>query len=101
MTSRRTFTNITPPDTTRDDEEWRDDALCKRVLPETFFPDKGSSADAQEAKAICGSCSVRNACLEWAMTFPEEYGIWGGLTPDERKELRRTRKRANRDAVAS
>lgn len=41
------------------------------------------------AKALCRECPVRNACLDYALTKPEPYGIWGGLNERERKRLRR------------
>lgn len=41
-----------------------------------------------EAKDICSRCPVRLKCLAVAMERNEEHGIWGGLTPKERQELR-------------
>ena len=61
-------------------------ALCAQTDPEVFFPEKGGSS--KEAKAICSACEVRLECLEWAVTNEEKYGIWGGLTPQEREHLR-------------
>lgn len=37
------------------------------------------------AKAICGGCPARPACLEHAVTYPEPDGIWGGVTAAERR----------------
>jgi len=39
------------------------------------------------AKAICASCPVRRACLEYALQIHEPHGIWGGLNELERKTL--------------
>jgi len=36
------------------------------------------------AKAICASCPVLQACRKQALTLAEPYGIWGGLTEDDR-----------------
>ena len=36
------------------------------------------------AKAICGTCSVRPECLEWALEAKDTWAILGGLTPQER-----------------
>jgi len=46
-----------------------------------------------EAKEICASCPVREACLEYAMARKEPFGIYGGLTAHERHLLRRDRAR--------
>ena len=66
---------------------WQDDALCAQTDPEAFFPDKGSST--REAKAICSACSVRDDCLDFALTHDERFGIWGGMSERERRRLRR------------
>lgn len=41
------------------------------------------------AIALCNVCIEQAACLEWALDHDEQDGIWGGLLPHERKELRR------------
>lgn len=63
-------------------------ALCAQTDPEIFFPNKGDSGSAADAKAICKQCEVQKECLAWAITNGEEYGVWGGLTPKERRSLR-------------
>ena len=72
--------------------EWRARAACRSVDPELFFPtaETGPVHDAQvtAAKAVCAVCPVRVECLDEAlMRIPE--GIAGGLTPQERRRLRR------------
>ena len=69
--------------------EWHKDALCAQTDPEMFFPEGNEST--KEAKKICGQCSVRGDCLEYALKNSETYGIWGGLTTGERARLRRTK----------
>lgn len=71
---------------------WRRWAACQREDPELFFPvgSTGPSlAQITEAKKICARCPVRTACLVFAMTTGQAYGIWGGLTEDERRRIRR------------
>lgn len=68
---------------------WWRRANCAGVDPELFFPDRGAST--REAKAVCAACSVRDECLEDALTNSEKYGIWGGKSERERRRLRRTR----------
>lgn len=48
-----------------------------------------TKADAVEAKALCAACPIRAACAEHAIRHGETDGIWGGLTPAERRTRRR------------
>jgi WhiB family redox-sensing transcriptional regulator len=72
---------------------WQDQALCK-ADPNLFLND-----DCSEAKAICVTCPVRTACLDWAIQHSEEFCIWGGMSPDERKIEVKRRSRAKRRAA--
>jgi len=67
------------------------DAPCQSVDPEIFFPDPTDLIKTREAKTLCGQCNpvAKNDCLTFAMANKIQYGIWGGLTQDERKNLRR------------
>lgn len=62
---------------------------CAEADPEAFFPEKGASNKA--AKRVCMSCEVRVACLEYALSIDEQWGVWGGLSEMERRALRRRR----------
>lgn len=62
-------------------------ALCSQMDPELWFPEPWE--DETPAKLTCGRCPVREACLAHALDANEEYGIWGGLLPEERREMRR------------
>jgi WhiB family redox-sensing transcriptional regulator len=68
-----------------------DDAKCAEVAPDIFFPEFGNNHTRQAVK-ICEECPVRLICLEYALTNEESWGIWGGLTPGQRRRLRRARK---------
>jgi WhiB family redox-sensing transcriptional regulator len=77
---------------------WADQAVCATTDPELWFPDKGAvgyvTADGtreHRAKAICRRCPVLEECREYAIEAAEPYGIWGGLSADERRALRRER----------
>lgn len=37
------------------------------------------------ALALCGTCSVADDCLDYALTHDMRDGVWGGLTPPERR----------------
>ena len=50
---------------------WRNLARCRGVDPEIFHP-VNDDAGADEAKAICAACAVREPCLEYALTTPRE-----------------------------
>jgi WhiB family redox-sensing transcriptional regulator len=82
--------------------DWRDRAACLDVDdPELFFP-IGNTGPALEqlerARAVCASCSVREICLIWAMEHNQDSGVWGGLSEDERRSLKRRAARARRAA---
>jgi WhiB family transcriptional regulator, redox-sensing transcriptional regulator len=71
---------------------WRQRAACRGVDPDIFYP--VSEEDAEEAKAICEACSVREACLEYALAHRERDGVWGGATERERRRMLRQRRRS-------
>lgn len=67
-------------------------------FPEVFFPeDWGKGYDKGEhyfqavrtAKTYCGRCPIRNKCLEYALVANEQAGVWGGMSPAERRAMRR------------
>lgn len=70
---------------------WRQRARCVGYNTELFFPPAGRGADADTARAICSSCSVRRDCLTDALDKVDIYGIRGGLTGEEREDLLRFR----------
>lgn len=68
-------------------------APCRREDPELFFPvGTGSSAQKQikQAKAVCGRCLMRSVCRDWALETGVDDGVWGGLSEDERRALKRS-----------
>lgn len=71
--------------------------LCVEVGTEVFFiEDKDESfgrskqSDYDYAKKVCKSCLHIKECASWAIK-KERHGLWGGLTPSERKAIRRKR----------
>lgn len=70
------------------DTEWMDDANCAEIGMDFFFPEKGG--DVTIAKGICAGCDVANQCLEYAITNGIDHGIWGGLAPAHRRQIRVT-----------
>lgn len=49
---------------------------CHNADPELFFSE--SDEGIAQAKALCGSCPVRNKCLDGALSRQEPCGVWGG-----------------------
>lgn len=65
-------------------KELTSEGACVTEDPKIF--DGETFADIQVAKRICRGCTVQQLCLEYALQT-EEYGIWGGATPEERRAL--------------
>ncbi len=78
---------------------WRNSAACRDTAPDLFFP-VGQTGPAithiANAKAVCSECDVKMECLEYALMTNQDAGIWGGLTEDERRKIRRERRKMNR-----
>jgi WhiB family redox-sensing transcriptional regulator len=77
-----------------EDRPWLRAAACRgREQSCAFYPpmhheSRDERADReQRAKAICMSCPVQSACLEYALGIREPFGIWGGMTEYERKAM--------------
>jgi WhiB family redox-sensing transcriptional regulator len=86
-----------PPAATAGEWDWRKHGNCLGVDPDLFFPERGAST--REAKAVCQGCAVRDECLEHALSRPEKFGIWGGLSERERRRIRRARRLARQAAA--
>ncbi len=69
------------------DQQWLwANALCNDGtgnLVALFFSEQLD--DIARAKAFCGGCPVQEACFEAALVRREPYGVWGGMTEDERE----------------
>lgn len=60
-------------------------AACAEIGGDVWFPDKGESNSA--AKRVCRACEAQAECLQWALDRDEDFGIWGGLSAEERRKL--------------
>jgi WhiB family redox-sensing transcriptional regulator len=76
-----------------DSSAWREFARCRGLSPSLFFPSEEDGEDVAEAQRICAECPVRAQCLERALAGREQYGVWGGTTPRDRRRLLRHRRR--------
>lgn len=86
---------------------WRDHAACRPTpsglnphiripaveLAEAFFEPSNPYTE-ELAKQVCDHCPVRTDCLAEALNDGLDDGIWGGLTAEERRALRRAKTRA-------
>jgi WhiB family redox-sensing transcriptional regulator len=87
---------------------WHRWAACVGTDPEIFYPVGGSDREPQPAgqaaliriaKRMCNGdpeigrepCPVVLECLGYAMARHEKHGIWGGMTYNERNQLRKSR----------
>lgn len=70
--------------------DWQNQAACKGVPHEVFFPDNpgGKESVYNQARGFCEKCSVVDKCLAYAMEFEQgkrdRFGMFGGLSPRER-----------------
>ncbi|MBB5139312.1 WhiB family redox-sensing transcriptional regulator [Thermocatellispora tengchongensis] len=67
---------------------WARRGACRAADPDLFFPLAPSPQQEARAKAICAGCQVLADCRAYALRAGEPDGIWGGLTPEERRRLR-------------
>lgn len=65
---------------------------CQTSDPEAFFPEVGqnfaTTLEQRWAVEICNRCPVKTECGEYAIAANEQWGLWGGLTPRERQQIR-------------
>tara|TARA_B100000902_G_scaffold391752_1_gene442945 strand:- start:2601 stop:2951 length:351 start_codon:yes stop_codon:yes gene_type:complete len=66
---------------------WFDKAKCKEqnIPTDKFFPDRGGTL---EVKYICQNCPVAKPCLEYSFRNSSKFGIWGGLSENQRRKIR-------------
>ncbi len=82
--------------------EWQYQGACRDLDTEQFFHPEGERGGNRRrrdeaAKAICAQCPVIDQCREYALASQEPFGVWGGLTQEERRELiRESRHQAQR-----
>ncbi len=71
---------------------WQALGSCQGLGSEVFFHPEGERGSerrtrATEAKQVCRGCPVVQCCREHALRVREPYGVWGGLTEEERAEV--------------
>lgn len=81
------------------DTSWRDEAACRGLDATMFFPGRGESA--APAQAVCAGCSARAECVEYALRTSQRFGVWGGTTERQRRQLRAARRSSADRGVAA
>ena len=69
--------------------DWQQSGACQELPSDMFFHPDGERGPRRRnrenaAKAICSRCPVIEACRKHALAVQEPYGIWGGLSEDDR-----------------
>lgn len=81
----------------QDNTDWMADAACagKDISPDLFFAEgRGQSTHVYKAaKTLCCGCPVRQTCLDYALRHSIQHGVWGGMSPIERRREGRARRR--------
>jgi WhiB family redox-sensing transcriptional regulator len=72
---------------TRDLEPWWLSARCAETDPDIWVLDTGDSP--APAKRICAGCPGADQCLTDALIADDNYGVRGGLTAYERRNIRK------------
>lgn len=70
---------------------WMDDANCRGLDTEEFFPPPFGRVTLA-TRRVCGACTVRSECLQYAIRNHEK-GYWGGIEEKNRNRLQRYRVR--------
>ena len=65
-----------------------DQAECAGLDPELFHPAGRNVAGRRKAKAICAVCPVQTECAALARARNEQFGVWGGESPEDRRYRR-------------
>ena len=80
------------PGPTLDRWEWQHAGACRDEDTALFFHPEGERGPRRSnreaaAKAVCARCPVLERCREHALATREPFGVWGGLSEDDREEL--------------
>jgi len=87
----QTIIKMNQPKTNNYDEVSWQYAECRNADTELFYAHRDELAERglnmRNIRAMCGRCVIRRDCLSYAMGN-EKYGMWGGLTQEERTYVR-------------
>jgi WhiB family transcriptional regulator, redox-sensing transcriptional regulator len=63
--------------------DWLSEALCAH-LPVEWWTDPPDPQAVKDARKVCAQCPVMVECYELAAVEEPDFGVWAGLTADER-----------------
>jgi WhiB family redox-sensing transcriptional regulator len=74
------------------EQPWTDQAACAETDKDVFFHPERERGQARRsrdiaAKKVCARCFVAAECLDYSLTTGDVYGVFGGLTAEERHIL--------------
>ena len=71
------------------------DGACRNLPTVWFFPDQAGNVETLEntrkARAACAGCAINLICRDHSVRH-EDFGIWAGLSPHERRAWRKVHK---------
>ena len=73
--------------------EWQNHAACKGMMrsddsPKFFIKRGDQKSMLSKAKKVCEKCPVKDECLEFALKFNIQEGVWGGASGRQRRRMR-------------
>ena len=86
------------------DISWMKDGVCQTVDPDVFYP--RAAGTYTEARKACADCTVQGTCLDYALANMADefdagsFGMWGGKTESERRNILAGRRYVSRGLVA-
>ncbi|WP_280390709.1 WhiB family transcriptional regulator [Nocardia brasiliensis] len=87
-----------------DEWDWQVRGSCRGTDVSVFYsPDgergKSRTARVDTAKRICRPCPVRAKCRDFALKTGEPFGVWGGMSEEERHAAISRAARRHRNAA--
>ena len=72
--------------------DWQLRGNCRGEDPTLFFHPEGERGPAraarqEAAKAVCATCPVMASCAAHALAVREPYGVWGGMSEEDREQV--------------
>lgn len=80
-------TDVWFPEPTTPLGDWVEQAACRGLNPDLWFPGQGDNVTYRTAVTVCAGCPVQTECLDYAVSNRIRCGIWGGLGEHRRRSL--------------